>query len=66
MEAWKHAGDFRQRVYDDDEIRKILTEAEIDEVFRLERYFDHVDAIFTRVFGREAPGGGDPEPDQTR
>jgi adenylosuccinate lyase len=70
MEAWKHAGDFRQRVHDDEEIRQILTDAEIDEVFRLERYFDHVDAIFTRVFGREAPGGGgggtEPGSDQTR
>jgi adenylosuccinate lyase len=60
MEAWKHAGDFRKLVYDDPEIRKILTEAEIDEVFRLERYFDHVDAIFTRVFGGQARAGGTP------
>ena len=60
MEAWKNAGDFRQLVYDDDDIRKILTEAEIDEVFRLERYFDHVDAIFTRVFGAGARAGETP------
>lgn len=60
MEAWKRAGDFRKLVYDDPEIRKILTEAEIDEVFRLERYFDHVDSIFTRVFGGQARAGGSP------
>ena len=62
MEAWKHSGDFRKLVYDDPEIRKTLTEAELDEVFRLERYFDHVDAIFTRVFGAQTARGGS-EPD---
>jgi adenylosuccinate lyase len=61
MEAWKHSGDFRKLVYTDSEITKALTEAEIDEVFRLERYFDHVDTIFARVFGEQADGaGGDP------
>ena len=60
MEAWKHAGDFRERVYQDQEIRKILTEAEIDEVFRLERYFDRVDSIFSRVFDGQARAGGMP------
>jgi adenylosuccinate lyase len=51
MEAWRHSGDFRRLVYEDPEINKALTRAEIDEVFRLERYFDHVDTIFSRVFG---------------
>jgi adenylosuccinate lyase len=54
MEAWKHSGDFRKLVSDDPEIGKALTPAELDEVFRLERYFDHVDTIFTRVFGAQA------------
>jgi len=35
----------------DPEIKAVLSEAEIAEVFRLERYLTHVDAIFTRVFG---------------
>ena len=56
MEAWKHSGDFRKLVHDDPEIGKTLTRDEIDEVFRLERYFDHVDTIFTRVFGEPAAG----------
>jgi adenylosuccinate lyase len=55
-EAWKSEGDFRQRVVDDPEVRKVLTEAEIEGVFRLERYLTHVDAVFDRVFGREARG----------
>jgi len=54
MEAWKSEGDFRQRVLEDPEVRGALSEAEIQDVFRLERYLGHVDAVFDRVFGREA------------
>jgi adenylosuccinate lyase len=54
MEAWKTEGDFRARVAADSAVRAVLGEKEIDEIFRLERYLGHVDAIFTRVFG---PGG---------
>jgi hypothetical protein len=32
----------------------VLDERAIAEVFRLERYLTHVDAIFARVFGRDA------------
>jgi adenylosuccinate lyase len=56
MEAWKSEGDFRQRVLADPEVRKVLSEAEIEGVFRLERYLTHVDAVFDRVFGREKRG----------
>jgi adenylosuccinate lyase len=56
MEAWKSEGDFRQRVLADPEVRKVLSEAEIEGVFRLERYLTHVDAVFDRVFGREERG----------
>jgi hypothetical protein len=35
----------------DPAVRAVLSEKEIDEVFRLERYLVHVDAIFARVFG---------------
>jgi adenylosuccinate lyase len=51
MEAWKTEGDFRARVAADPAVRAVLSEKEIDEVFRLERYLVHVDAIFARVFG---------------
>jgi adenylosuccinate lyase len=53
MEAWKSEGDFRQRVLDDPEVRAVLSKAEIEGVFRLERYLTHVDAVFDRVFGRQ-------------
>ena len=58
MEAWQHAGDFQARIREDPEIGKTLTEAEIDDVFRLERYLEHVDAIFARVFGEGAASTG--------
>ncbi len=58
MEAWRTEGDFRQRVSDDPEIRSVMSGAAIDEVFNLDRYLGHVDAIFRRVFpeGAGAPG----------
>jgi adenylosuccinate lyase len=62
MEAWRSEGDFRQRIRDDPEIRKVIEEAEIDEVFRLDRYLTHVDEVFARVFPgaaeREGSGSG--------
>jgi len=50
MEAWRTEGDFRDRVSRDPEVRARLSDDEIAEVFRLERYLAHVDAIFARVF----------------
>ncbi len=51
MEAWKTDGDFRERVLADPEIAAVLGRAEAEDVFRLERYLTHTDAIFARVFG---------------
>jgi adenylosuccinate lyase len=51
MEAWTNDADFRKRVSEDAEIRALLKDEEIADVFRLERYLGHVDAIFARVFG---------------
>jgi adenylosuccinate lyase len=50
MEAWRTEGDFRTRVSGDPAVRAVLSEKDLDEVFRLERYLGHVDAIFARVF----------------
>ena len=50
MEAWRTEGDFRQRVSEDPEVRAVLKDSEIAEVFRLERYLQHVDALFARAF----------------
>jgi adenylosuccinate lyase len=51
MAAWAEEGDFRARVSADPEVRKVLKPEEVDDVFRLERYLAHVDAVFERVFG---------------
>jgi adenylosuccinate lyase len=50
MDAWKSEGDFRKRVSEDAEIRAVLRDDEIADVFHLERYLAHVDSIFDRVF----------------
>jgi adenylosuccinate lyase len=55
MEAWKTEGDFEKRVREDPEVRRVLNDEEIGQVFRLDRYLGHVDALFARVFG---PGSG--------
>jgi len=56
MEAWRTEGDFRVRVSADAAVRAVLSEKDLDEVFRLERYLGHVDAIFARVFGPGTAG----------
>jgi len=50
MEAWRTDGDFRRRVSEDPEVKKVLSPSDIAEVFRLERYLGHVDTVFRRVF----------------
>ena len=60
-EAWRTEGDFRALVSGDPEVRAILKDEEIAEVFRLERYLTHVDAIFVRVFGEKADADEAPE-----
>ena len=62
MDAWKSEGDFRDRVLGDAEVRAVLSEAEIAEVFRLERYLTHVDAVFERVFGSPPASQGERAP----
>jgi adenylosuccinate lyase len=57
MEAWRSEADFRKRVSADPEVRAVLKEHEIAEVFRLERYLEHVEAIFERVFDEREPAG---------
>jgi adenylosuccinate lyase len=56
MEAWKQEGDFQARVRADPAIRASMSDAELDEVFRLDRYLEHVDALFRRVFGGDTMG----------
>jgi adenylosuccinate lyase len=52
MQVWETREDFKTLVERDDDIRRYLKPSEIAEVFKVERYLGHVDAIFARVFGK--------------
>src|SRR5688572_27188530 len=54
MQAWQSEGDFRAAVAADPAVCAAVSEAELAEVFRLERYLAHVDDVFLRVFGPDA------------
>ncbi|MGY3408720.1 adenylosuccinate lyase [Bradyrhizobium sp. GM5.1] len=51
MPVWRGEGDFLQLLKKDADVKKYLTDAEIDEQFDLGYHFKHVDTIFKRVFG---------------
>jgi adenylosuccinate lyase len=53
MEAWKMEADFHERVRNDPEVRAVLGLEEIEAVFRLERYLEHVDRILARALVAE-------------
>jgi adenylosuccinate lyase len=51
MKVWEEKVDFRTALKADADVRKALTEAEVDACFALEYHLKHVDTIFARVFG---------------
>ena len=51
MRVWRGEGDFLTFLKADADVRKYLSEAEIDTNFDLAHHFKHVDTIFARVFG---------------
>ena len=51
MPVWRGEGDFNTLLKKDAEVKKYLTDAEIDEQFDLAYHLKHVDTIFKRVFG---------------
>ncbi len=51
MPVWRGEGDFRTLLKADPEVKKALSDAEIDEKFDLGYHYKHVDTIFRRVFG---------------
>ena len=51
VEMREALGTYFEQAARDPAVRAVLTEKDLDEVFRLERYLVHVDAIFARVFG---------------
>jgi adenylosuccinate lyase len=51
MRAWEEDGDFRAAIELDDKVLSYLTVPEIQAAFSLDRHLEHVDRVFTRVFG---------------
>jgi adenylosuccinate lyase len=50
LRVWDEGVDFKDLLLRDEEIRRYLSEEEIDTLFDVNRHFRHVDAIFDRVF----------------
>ena len=53
MNVWKMGGDFKQRLQDDKDIRKYLSNREIDACFDISHTLTKVDYIFKRVFQKK-------------
>ena len=51
MKVWEDKVDFRTALKADPDVRRVLTEAEVERCFDLDHHLRHVDEIFRRVFG---------------
>ncbi|MBR0873138.1 adenylosuccinate lyase [Bradyrhizobium tropiciagri] len=51
MPVWRGEGDFQTLLKQDADVKKYMTDAEIEEKFDLGYHLKHVDTIFERVFG---------------
>lgn len=51
MRVWRGEGDFRTFLLNDPEVRRFLSEEDINEKFDLGYHLKHADTIFKRVFG---------------
>jgi hypothetical protein len=52
MTVWRGEGDFLTLLKQDKDVRKALTESDLEELFDLGYHLKNVDVIFNRVFGR--------------
>jgi adenylosuccinate lyase len=52
MPVWRGEGDFLTLLKNDPDVKKHMSDAEIEERFDLGYHFKHVDTIFKRVFGK--------------
>jgi adenylosuccinate lyase len=52
MPVWRGEGDFQSLLKKDEDVKKFLSDKEIEEQFDLAYHFKHVDTIFSRVFGK--------------
>lgn len=54
MKAWDKNLDFKELIYADEDINRVLKPKEIEDCFSLEPYLDKIDYIFKRVFANES------------
>jgi adenylosuccinate lyase len=52
MPVWRGEGDFQSLLKKDEDVKKLLSDKEIEEQFDLAYHFKHIDTIFNRVFGK--------------
>ncbi len=52
MESWEKGTDFRERLAADSEITECLSSAELNSLFDLKPYLEHIDYLFKRVFSK--------------
>lgn len=52
MPVWRGEGDFKTLLKNDADVKRYLSDAEIEEQFDLGYHLKHVDTIFRRVFGK--------------
>ena len=52
MPVWRGEGDFLTLLKKDPDVKKRMSDAEIEEQFDLGYHLKHVDTIFKRVFGK--------------
>jgi adenylosuccinate lyase len=56
MKVWRGEGGFLDLLKADADLRPLLSDAELSELFDIGYHLKHVDTIFARVFGPEATG----------
>jgi adenylosuccinate lyase len=53
MKVWEEKVDFRTALKRDPDVKKALSDADLDACFDVGYHLKHVDTIFERVFGSE-------------
>jgi adenylosuccinate lyase len=51
MPVWRGEGDFLDLLKKDPDVKKLMSDAELEEKFDLGYHLKHVDTVFGRVFG---------------
>ncbi|MFW6366018.1 MAG: adenylosuccinate lyase [Spirochaetota bacterium] len=48
MRAWKGEGTLKELIKADTEVNTVLTEKEIDDIFNMNKYFEHINSIYNK------------------